>query len=550
MPPQGMISFSGIPQTKIVSGSVTLTAGVSPNVATITCVPFPGPYTLRGVLTIRYGGTVINMIDSRLTDVSFQTAESGQQMMSFHIADPRWAWEFGWIRGAYNLREGDQQLRPTREKKPQELAALLFKAMGVKKYDASKLPNDTRPTVDWDGVPAEYLSQLCESLGCKVVYNPLQNRAEIVVSGQGKDLPIGYDVTSDSLDLNPPEVPDSLVFLAGRSEWQWDFELEPVARELDGEIKKLDDVSWKPAGGWERSTGPPWFDDVGSKYRETARRDAWRLYRIKTPVTVFGQKIDTLEQILPILDTLIQTQKINKDATERVPAQLMGRYYDGNIGVEPTFSLKGIDGQEYQWYQRGFSIDTQNGLINASEPLYLHVDQAGNTLVNEFDPLALRYAPAKLFLRTSVNVRDKDTWAWIREKIELKPGGKKLTVEPKYIEREDISRQKYHLWDGKNLTPKDNEKEVKSQADYYLKQELLTWQLQTPGTRSYVGFKQISLDGAISQITWQVDDSGVSTTTISRNQEPPAIRLTYKQKRQRDGLRNLLAKEARGKAKA
>ena len=289
---------------------------------------------------------------------------------------------------------------------------------------------------------------------------------------------------------------------------------------------------------------------MGSKYRETARRDAWRLYRIKTPVTVFGQKIDTLEQILPILDTLIQTQKINKDATERVPAQLMGRYYDGNIGVEPTFSLKGIDGQEYQWYQRGFSIDTQNGLINASEPLYLHVDQAGNTLVNEFDPLALRYAPAKLFLRTSVNVRDKDTWAWIREKIELKPGGKKLTVEPKYIEREDISRQKYHLWDGKNLTPKDNEKEVKSQADYYLKQELLTWQLQTPGTRSYVGFKQISLDGAISQITWQVDDSGVSTTTISRNQEPPAIRLTYKQKRQRDGLRNLLAKEARGKAKA
>lgn len=543
-PPQGFIHYTGIPPEKVISGGITLTAGATPNVATITCAPFPGPYKLRGVLSFRYGGVKIAMNDCRLTDISFQTGEDGKQLMLLHVADPRWAWQFGRIRGVYNHRENDNQIRPTREKKPQELAKMLFEAMGVTNYSLSNLPNNTRPSVDWDGSPVEALTNLCDSLGCRVIFNPMQNRAEIVVVGHGANLPQSLDVLSDSLDMDPPEVPDSIVFLAGKTEYQWDFELEPVGTELNGDIKKIDDLSFKPAGGWERSAGPPWFDDVAEKYRDIARQNVFRMYRIKVPVKVHGIDVDSLDLILPILDRLVQTKGVGNKASEHWPPVAYGVFYDGEFGLNPAKPMRGLDGRLYQWFTKGFSVDVDHGIVLLNEYAYVHKDAAGNYVNGNADPLAIRIHPASIYLRTTVNIRDSKSWAWNRHKVERKPGGKKLSVKPKYLARDDVTRTIYHHFDGANLALRDNENDVKTQADYYIDQELATWQLQSPGTRMYAGLKPIAIDGAISQVSWSIDDSGRTTTTISRHQEPPSVSLTYKQKQRQIVLNEIIRREA------
>jgi hypothetical protein len=530
-----------VPIDRVISGSITLTHGTSPNTAMITCAPFNPPYRLRGSLMFRCGGQQILMRDCRLVDVQYEIGGGGRQLMNLFVQDPRWKWQFGWIRGVWNLREGDDKIRQGREKKPRELAKMCFDEMGVTRRDVSRLPDDSRPYVDWDGPPAEALNQLVEGLGCRVVFNPLANRAEIVEVGIGNQLPNGVDVMADSIAANPPEVPDSLIFLGGPNEYQWDFELEAIGPEPDGEIKPIDDLSYTPAGGWHQETFP-FCDGVAAKHRELASNSILRMWRIKTPVMIFDQNVADLNRILPIQERLLQTGKVDGRANERLPAIVFGTFIESSWR-DPEKTVTAINGNKYQVYGRGFSADTDHGIITTAEPVYLWGDGAGGVAVRNQDPENRDVRPAKLWLRTTVNIRDADSYAWLKRERTRQPNGPRLTTKPKTLSRDDVRYQQWHHWDGTNLRRKNNDLDFITRAEHYLLQELRTWQILTPGTRVYAGLRGFPLDGAIQQITWQVDDSGRTTTTISRNQEVLSPALTYEQKRRLDALKNLLREE-------
>ena len=70
--------------------------------------------------------------------------------------------------------------------------------------------------------------------------------------GDGEKLPQGPSSGAVEFNesLDPPEVADSVELYGGPAEFQYDFEVEPLALEKTGEYVPLDDVSYKPAEGW------------------------------------------------------------------------------------------------------------------------------------------------------------------------------------------------------------------------------------------------------------------------------------------------------------
>ncbi len=153
------------------------------------------------------------------------------------------------------------------ERTPQELAELYLNAMGEVDYDISELPDDTRPPVDHDyDNPAEALAALCESLGCRIVLQ-LDNTVKLVRSGAGAGLPAEF-LLEDSLTIDLPEKPDKIAVVCGPSLYQVDFPLEAVGLDRDttsggdptDTIKPIDELSYKPSGGWGQIDLPLFAD--------------------------------------------------------------------------------------------------------------------------------------------------------------------------------------------------------------------------------------------------------------------------------------------------
>lgn len=568
----GFIHYGNIPPTAVISGTMTVTHGITPNVATIYCAPFASPVSNFGNLVITCGNRTVTFPDCRLADVSYEIGTDGRQIQVIRVMDRRWKWAYGWIRGSYNVRHAENIVVPEREKTPQELAELCFKAMGEPKFDAQALPKDVRPTVDWDMPPAQALAQLAETLGCRVMVNPATNLATIAKAGHGFDLPLTATVVSDNLTLDPPDLPESVTFLGGYTLYQCDLELEAVAKEpipFD-KIVPLDKASYKPTDGWEYEC-PTFFSGIVAqqgvlagfeeknreKLIELAKECVWRYYQVKVPFkTPWGETIQERERILPLVEHQAQRRYRYKDypreevVKEYMPCELFGEFYSGDMAGRETPKWAATPlGPKAVW-QRGFTIDAERGLVIVSEPCYRRLKLSQQPLPNgSYNSIDVGLFPAKLWLRCAINIRDADTWAYERKEYEYKPGGGKKTIPALYVARSDIRMEHFELTNAAGTTKKDNQKRFESEAKHYIEQALTELQLSTPGTRRYAGMVQVPLDGAIQQITWEIDGQGYFYTTVSRNREEIHTDISYKEKRDQEKLKTILTQRDQDKLK-
>jgi hypothetical protein len=208
-------------------------------------------------------------------------------------------------------------------------ADIRVEAMGEDDYDTDQMPQLLRPEVHWDHAnPAQALAELADGLGCRVVLG-LDNIVHIVPTGIGDALPTDPDkVIQPSLTINPPVMPDELMVVCGPTRYQIDVMLEPVGRDLDGQWKPVDQLSYTPvmtvAGkkvkGWqyENLSAPT---NVGNQFGNAAWIAAvntvGKCYRIAfAPLGVDGKPlkvpgyngtVGTRYQILPIEDEQVQT---------------------------------------------------------------------------------------------------------------------------------------------------------------------------------------------------------------------------------------------------
>src|ERR1700676_48465 len=160
--------------------------------------------------------------------------------------------------------------------------------------------------------------------------------------------------------------------------------------------------------------------------------------------------------------------------------------------------------------QVGFSIDKELQLVKFSSPMYI-ILPGGRT------------APCDLVLETAVELLAPDTHAVCRYYRVLDLGGNYGTG-PKVIRQPDVTLNylvTYYsqgkVFNIQNTVMSDLDLAI-PKADYYLRGAALQYEIKTELTRAYPGLLHIPLDGAISQVSYDITETGTHTRA-SRNSE-------------------------------
>ena len=316
---QGIATFPGV--SAVLSASYSCGHGITPGVATLTTPPQAGFSTAVGDLTFQFGATGITLPGCRVNLISQTRGRNGLRW-TLKLQDRRWKWQFGSIFGIYNVRQADGTLDAATEKTPQQLATLLLQAMGETGGLVTDLPNDTRPEVDWQGVnPARELAELCDSLGCRVVYDPVSDSVRLAVLGSGAALPSGATL-NDSFTFDATARPDVVRVVTGPRVYESKLLLEAIGVESDGSLQAIDSLSYAPTAmgsetPWAR-THPDGFESIADQEeRQLAKKSVFRKFRIvgqaHDPETFApwgfdgGVSISQRWQLLPLYKTLTQT---------------------------------------------------------------------------------------------------------------------------------------------------------------------------------------------------------------------------------------------------
>jgi hypothetical protein len=551
MPLHGLAYFPGIQQ--IISASISFTHGITPSMATLEIAPQRNFTAQIGTLRFFDGQTTIEFKNCALDTNTFERDDRGF-VWKLSVHDRRWKWTQSGGGGAQcgyqNLRKDDNTIIASTKTGLRDLVKACLDNMEEEGYDVSSIPNDVYPQVTWDfALPAQALASLCEEAGFYVVLG-LDDRVRICKIGNGNNLPITPDVTHNSLALTIPTGPDEIRIVCGPDRFQADLELEAVGIEDDsrGTIKPIDQLTYKPAGGWSGKTTS--FKEVLGNGSEAeirrwnlAQQSVWKWYRIKLPITVpgyvdaSGKKDASITEMwqLKLEDEQVATTN-GKDEKERgnLPAVVYGEWFKGLDGSYNNTPSRHNDLQS-SVESISWSLDKKNGVVKFSEPVYANDDD--HIDLGELYPVS-----AILWLRTAFTLLDEKTGSPVRSYYKQRTGNN-LGTMPRYEIINDLvvwHLPEYdHLYGDSIKKITDNWKDVQKECQVYWLQIAKQYQSYTPQTVHYNGLKRINLDGAIQHITLNVSDSG-ATTVVSRNNEQFRKVKSFNERRLTDKLKELL----------
>jgi hypothetical protein len=487
-------------------------------------------------------------------------------LVSFSALDRRWRWRFGEVYGHYNQRDADGLIVTATEKTPQQLAQLLLSAMGETAVGVTDIPNNARPECEWVAEnPAEALADLIEPFGMVVVLQ-IDGTVALRQQGVGAALPANTFLIEQEVSSNPPEIPATIRVLGGPNRYQKRLQLEAVGYDLDGSIKAIDQLSYKPATGWEQET--QFFAGIeGGDARKLALRDVFRLYRIRdmnstvpipivqvpgpsssqtlqvggmtvgpggnpaAPAAAAAQPggvqylVQYLREILPLEKGLVQTSTDPNGIRRRKPEAVYGSYYVGNISLEAPRNSEKNNVKQWQ-YPGQFQVEHELGLVRFDEQ------------VVRWDTNTRTFKPAIIELECSFQVRNPDTGAPMRWSYTMATGAA-AGYGVEVVRREELVWERYTPYPNQNAgqwTEKTYEAELNTLSQYYSAGRLAQYVTQSGASGKYVGLQSINPDGAIQQVTWEIGGGGCFTSA-SRLYEPSPYVPPYKERRVNDMLR-------------
>jgi hypothetical protein len=534
--PQGLCFWPGVGQ--VLSASFTISHGICPSVCTMEILPQAAGVAEYGDLVFTFGDTPIVFTRCKVDRASFHYDQQGL-LWQLSIFDRRWKWAFGQADYSANDRHPGIALFGSIDARteftPQQIAQALLFQMYEDVYDVSQLPDETRPEVVYDAAnPASSLQDLCDSLGCSICIG-LDDVVRVVRNGVGAALPDSGLMSLGQI-LDVPEVPDRIRVVGAKTEYQADFILEAVGKDVDGVIRPINELSYTPAVGWANVL--PWdggFLEVAGwevdplipanlqraqnlgwvNPRELARETVFKWYRIqmtsfdradKGPVIPgwSGERISALRQILPINDVQVDGWYDPSGTFHPYPAWVYGYFWD--------WQYRAANSPEGSFYHYGFSIDRDTGIVRFED--YCVFDNGDGTR-----------SPASLFLRTGVNVKALDSLIADRYVRETATGLPERDTGPRVVRREEILRWVIPDYDAVHAVRglRTSDEFCDSQADYYTAAALLEYRLETPLDATYMGLVPIQLDGAIRQVTWTVGPQGAETRASRNTEWNPAV---------------------------
>ena len=453
--------------------------------------------------------------------------------------------------------------------------------MGEPVFEIGDLPginNDQDlPAVDWVWAnPAQALAELVEPFGCRVVWRPFSDDVVIRQVGFGADLPdIDYESFTPAIDL--PERPSRLAVVGAETAYTCAFALEAVGQEPWGEIKPINELSYKPAAGWSVSP-PPYFWNLTvpdanpalgiffpgikistltpDEYRNLAKSCVFRMYRITMlplngpkflepglehvdfpafeRVAGLGGAMRSVEALryFKLLDGILTTRRDDLGQTIVDPPRVHGVFNRGAANYWTNTNKR-------ESVTEGFSIDAERGLVTFNRYMF-RLNPTANAILAELagglvsnGVAAEKIDAAELVLVCSCSVRDITTHQFDRVQRLRDIGPLGLTWE-RIIHREDIRLVKYAEFDPNTwqvTAREDNGGEVDTAANFYLDGAEKEYAMIGTATRKYPGILPVHPDGALQQFTFEVGGGGPPTTTISRNSEHANWMPSYKAQR-------------------
>lgn len=271
------LTFPGL--ASILRGQIIVTRGITPSAAVLLCVPEDGVELAPGDLTFTCNGSVTFPDCLPLTNTMRKVKLGGGWAWAMVILDHRWRWASGSISGEYNRRLPNGSIDPDTQMTPGELADLCLEEMGETGYDTSEMPSSVYPYVNWNNlVPALALKQVCEAVACEVCGGEIAS-VFIQPLGTGQDLPAGGNPLHPPATMTRPNQPTRIVLYGGNNVYCSQLKLAAVGPESDGTTKRINDLSYKPSGGWG-SELPGVFGGLSTSNQILAQGGVWRWYDV------------------------------------------------------------------------------------------------------------------------------------------------------------------------------------------------------------------------------------------------------------------------------
>lgn len=295
--------------------------------------------TPYGQISFDVNGSSIVMQDA--ASVSYHLRQNmrrrGEPVLSVAYEDRRWKWRYATVSGLFNERLPDCSIRFNTKLDWKRSARGLFKfvldACGETNADVMAAPDNVYPMCDWRDARCDVaLDELCRLTYCTLILDYQTNRVSVARLRRGTPLPDSPTKTHVSTACRIAAIPDAIAIGCGPTRYQSKLSLEPVGLDTDGKIKKIDDLSYKPADGWSRSW-PGEFSEVAfGKARALAARTVWRWYRVSgqasgglnIPGTFFSVQDALQYQLTP---WLVDCGEDYMGMRQPQPAYIQGSYY-------------------------------------------------------------------------------------------------------------------------------------------------------------------------------------------------------------------------------
>lgn len=529
---QCYVTFPGVVAARSVIAPRTL--GITPNSIVLECACQPLILPAIGTLVIGHGIESVVLPDVKVDSATARMSTSGH-MMVVKLLDRRWRWPFLHISGNYNVRMPDGTIDPTTVKSAQDLAFLLFQAMGETLFNTSMMPSNWFPEVSWDyRCAAEALHELCEISGCDVSLN-LDNSVSIVKLGVGSLLPINTDLQTPSISVDPPEGPDVVTVLCGETYYESRLKLRPIAEDKDGVFKALEDLSYYQ--GILNSANiddfldinetnlPGFTDEQIEQCRNLAKKTVYKYYIVESQsdgtqdVPGYGTVSD-IKQILPLNTTLLSTQEspINSSATHSKASRIFG----GFMMEKSTDEYINTDSNSKETEcPISHTLDRHTGIVKFSKKVV--VISGGN------------FYPAELDLLCSYGIKDDSANGQVRYEVSRNISGASSGVLLREISRqENIHVNFIASYDQSgSVTVSNNIADVDSEVQSILDAMQSKWTSGVYGYGMYRGIKPFNTDGVIRQVVWYDDCRHGARTSVSANCETAAGPIRQNERRRR-----------------
>lgn len=494
----GTATFPGFDD--ILRAEMLFSRGASPS-SCLVRVP-PGEIAAStGTLTLDDGdgGSVswTNAAVNRAT-VRHEHGVSGSRM-SVQILDRRWKWRDQEIEGEYNRRLPNGTLVTATRKNARQLATILLTAMGETGVDVTAVPASVFPLADWKcAVPALELERLASSVGCTIVLGR-DDKVRICKLGQGASLPVNDNLAYEPAVVTPSRKPAKIRVCMGDVVWQCKWKLEAVGRETNGEIRRIDQLSYRPSAGW----GGQWwcqFPDVSVADKPAALESVWRWYRIVTLAEggltprLFPQTVQSIDQHLPLMASLLAPVTMPGGGQAATTAFVEGQFWtQGDTATNCPAGTR---------YPGDFKLVGEQGIVQFPYPMFRF--QSGAIV------------PADIYLTATCRVRlNAGGYATYGYDRNINGG----TAPVHLIRHPELSTGVIQNYSGSSVTGTTTNRtasdaEAAAYATAIASQYSGQWQDHT-----YLGFEPIDLDGAVAQAQFTVNSGLACSSRFSRMHE-------------------------------